>query len=305
MATAEVIANKFISIVVNPQNGGTIEHIGKSLDPETNVLAWYEWDEPAALPLEFSANESAKHWLSRYRGGWQFLTPNAGRECVFNGVRHSFHGESSYMPWTVAAKTSESITLEIRLLSGLKVTRVLTVDSSKAAFTCHTTLSNFTNAPEEVVIVEHAAFQGSPNVVVSAPDRSQWKFDGDYKEDGRDSRVWSEPGVIVNDLAHPIKGRTERMTYLASGSEGWVSIIDTDKGFGAKLLWDPIKLPYLWYWQEQGSSGFPFYGRAQMTALEPASCLPGDGLAGASEGGRSTIIASGEEYAFSVSLELI
>jgi hypothetical protein len=305
MTMLEVIRNEFISIVVNPQNGATIQHIGKSLNPATNVLAWYEWDEPVALPLDFKEDESWKHWLSRYRGGWQFLTPNAGKECVFNGVRHSFHGESSYMPWSVAKKEDDSITLEIILRSQLRVTRVLTIDSFMASITCRTTISNPTNTPQEVVIVEHAAFQGSPNMVVSAPDHSKWRFDGNFKEDDRDSKVWSEPGVISNKLAHPIIDRTERMTYLVSGSEGWISIVDTVKGFGAKLLWNPIELPYIWYWQEQKSPGFPFYGRAEITALEPASCLPGDGLTGASESGRSRVIFAGNEYSFSISLKLI
>ena len=305
MAKVEVISNEFISIVVDPENGGTIAHIGRSLAPKTNVLAWYEWDEPVRLPLEFSENDSARHWLSRYRGGWQVLTPNAGKECVFKGVRYSFHGDSSYLPWSVTCKEESTIALEIILHSRLKVVRVLTINPTMARVDLLTTITNLTDSPEEVVLVEHAAFQGSPNVVVSAPDDSTWKFDGDFVEDGRTTRVWHEPDVAINDLAYPIKHRTERLTYLADGSAGWISIIDSVKGIGAKLTWDPIKLPYHWYWQEQKSPGFPFYGRAEMTALEPASCLPTDTLAGASKAGRSTVIAAGAEFSFSVSLELI
>jgi hypothetical protein len=59
-------------------------------------------------------------------------------------------------------------------------------------------------------------------------------------------------------------------------------------------MWDVKKFPYLWYWQERFSPGFPFYGRAEITGLEPASCYPDEALNGASKSGRSTIIPVGE-----------
>jgi len=300
-----VISNQFITVVVDPHNGGTVSHIGHDKSPASNVLAWYEWNDPEPLSLEFKENESAKHWLSRYRGGWQFLTPNAGKECVFNGIRHSFHGESSYLPWNITSKKDESLTIEITILDSLKISRLFTIDSLKARLICNTTILNLTNSPQEIVIVEHAAFQGSPNVEVSAPDKSQWKFDGDYKEDGREIRTWLESANLGADLVRPIVGKTERMTYLISGNEGWVSIFDTSKGIGAQLSWDAAELPYIWYWQEQGSPGFPFYGRAEMTALEPASCLPSDGLEGASNAGRTKVIAPGTDYSFTICLDLL
>jgi len=299
------ISNEYITVVVDSLNGGTISHIGRDKSPVNNVLAWYEWSNPEPLPLEYKENESAKHWLSRYRGGWQFLTPNAGRECVFNGTRHSFHGESSYMPWTITNKEKETLTLEITILGTFQISRTLTIDSKKASLNCDTKIVNLSSIPQEVVIVEHVAFQGSPSIEVSAPDKSEWKFDGDYKEDGREIRSWTEPGNYTKHLAYPIVGKTERMTYLIKGNEGWVSIFDTKKGIGAQLTWDASELPYIWYWQEQGSPGFPFYGRAEMTALEPASCHPSDGLEGASSAGRTKVIPPGADYRFSVDLNIL
>jgi hypothetical protein len=51
--------------------------------------------------------------------------------------------------------------------------------------------------------------------------------------------------------------------------------------------------------------GFPFYGRAEMTALEPASCLPNDALLGASQAGRSKTIPVGQDLSFSVESEIM
>jgi len=42
-----------------------------------------------------------------------------------------------------------------------------------------------------------------------------------------------------------------------------------------------------------------------MTALEPASCLPTDGLEGASSAGRTKVIAPGKDYSFAVCLDLL
>jgi hypothetical protein len=300
-----VLSNKFITVVVDPANGGTVSHIGRNKSPTSNVLAWYEWNYPEPLSLEFKENESADHWRSRYRGGWQFLTPNAGKECVFQGIRHSFHGASSYMPWIITNKEDETLTLEISILGLFQITRLFTIDSLKARLICNTTILNLTNSHQEIVLVEHVAFQGSPSIKVGAPDKSEWKFDGDYKEDGREIRIWSELGNCGEDLVNPVVGKTERMTYLIGGNEGWVSIFDTEKGVGAQLTWDQVDLPYIWYWQEQGSQGFPFYGRAEITALEPASCHPSDGLDGASSAGRTKVIAPGADYSFSICLDLL
>ena len=96
-----------------------------------------------------------------------------------------------------------------------------------------------------------------------------------------------------------------RLAYLAEGSEGWISIVDGDKGIGARLIWDAKKFPYLWYWQERFSPGFPFYGRAEITGLEPASCYPDEALNGASKSGRSTIIPVNEKISFDLAVEII
>lgn len=303
MSSVEIIRNNFITVVVDPRNGGTIQHIGRDSNPKNNVLAWYEWRTPEALPLEYSEGQSATHWLSRYRGGWQFLTPNAGDECVFNGVRHSFHGESSYLPWRVLSNNGVSLVLEIVVLNTLRVVRELTISTSDASLSSHTRIVNLAPAPQEIVMVEHVAFQGSPTIEVDAPATSEWALDAMYQEDGRSRRFWKETGA--SDLSRPVVDRTERLAYLVSGNEGWISIFDNAKGFGAKIKWDPKVLPYLWYWQEQFSPGFPFYERAEMTALEPASCHPSDALAGASQAGRSTLLPARGEISFTIQVELI
>lgn len=305
MAVLEKLESHHISALVDPANGGTIRHIGRDCNPNSNVLAWYEWKVPEPLPLEYAEGESHKHWISRYRGGWQFLTPNAGKECVHKGRRHGFHGESSTLPWQVTMRSNESLIMELNISSTLHLTRMLSVHPSKSIFHSRTVIKNVSLLPQEIVVVEHVAFQGSSTIQVSAPDKSNWVFPKDFEEDGVEAMLWNESGINRPDLRFPIENKSVRLAYLREGNDGWISIFDQKKGFGARLKWDAKKFPYLWYWQEKFSPGFPFYGRAEITGLEPATCYPNEALIGASQSARSKIIPVNEEISFELDLEII
>ena len=299
------LENQYITAIVNPINGGTISHIGRSLDPTMNVLAWYEWDTPEPMSVAYPENESETHWLSRYRGGWQFLTPNAGNECVHNGQRHSCHGESSILPWTVVSKSANQIVLELTIFDSLHVKRVLEIDSHKPIFRAKTQILNTTQTTQEIVLVEHIAFQGSTTARIDAPEKSVWAFPKGFEEDSGGPMLWSESGIGRPDLRVPIESAFERLVFLLEGNEGWVTIVDKDRKTGARLTWDKEKFPYLWNWEERYSPRFPFFERAEMTGLEPASCYPDDALTGASQSGRSTFISAGQNIEFTTEVELI
>ncbi len=71
----------------------------------------------------------------------------------------------------------------------------------------------------------------------------------------------------------------QRLCYIEELAAGWCAIRNPSKGIGAGLSWDVAAFPHLWFWQEIGGSlGMPWYGRASITALEPASQFPSHGL---------------------------
>ena len=305
MPSLEKLESQHISVLVDPANGGTIRHIGRDSHPNNNVLAWYEWKEPHPLPLEYAEGESHKHWISRYRGGWQFLTPNAGHECVVNGRRHTFHGESSILPWEVTTRKNNLLVMELNIFNSLHLKRSLSLHPTQSILHCETEIENFSQVPQEIVMVEHVAFQGSSTSEISAPEQSSWVFPKEYEEDGVEEMLWKESGIGRPDLRFPVKDKFVRLAFLQEGNEGWVSIFDQVRGIGARLIWDAEKFPYLWFWQERFSPGFPFYGRAEITGLEPATCHPNEALAGASQSGRSTFIPVNEKISFNLDLEII
>ena len=44
------------------------------------LLAYYDWEIPANIAQDTRFSPARQEWPSNYRGGWQFLVPNAGSE---------------------------------------------------------------------------------------------------------------------------------------------------------------------------------------------------------------------------------
>ena len=66
---------------------------------------------------------------------------------------------------------------------------------------------------------------------------------------------------------------------------------------GKKIIgisWDLKAFPHLWFWQEIGGKGFPWYGRTEITAIEPASTWPSYGLEAAISSGQAFFLKPGE-----------
>jgi hypothetical protein len=60
--------------------------------------------------------------------------------------------------------------------------------------------------------------------------------------------------------------------WLGDFDSAWVSIENHDLGLTALLEWDAAVLPYAWVWEELNRSpDFPWFGRARVIAIEPAS----------------------------------
>jgi hypothetical protein len=81
--------------------------------------------------------------------------------------------------------------------------------------------------------------------------------------------------VPGDDQAHAVFGA------LTDFEATWFSITSPNTGLGLKLEWDRSIYPHAWFWQEcHATSGFPWYRRAYVVAIEPANVLPGEGRTG-------------------------
>ena len=94
------------------------------------------------------------------------------------------------------------------------------------------------------------------------------------------------------DLSVVPEAEIERLCYLHDRPEGLAAMQHGKKVIG--ISWDLEAFPHLWFWQEIGGKGFPWFGRAQITAIEPASTWPSFGLEAAIKSGQAFYLKPGE-----------
>ena len=297
------LANEHIVVRLDPERGATIDHLGVTGAAIDNVLAHYDWKSPLPARLGPGYGSSTADWLSEYRGGWQLLTPSGGAESIFNGVVRPFHGEVSRARWTVVSNSVDAATLTTGTHGPLEVSRTLRLDATRSSVVVKTTIKNGSPVPAHAILIEHIAFAGGDNSRVFAPSRTKWRYDPSSPEGKNNDRIldWADSGI-----ASPVSRGKYRLASLLSESEGWVELHNGSRSSPTvRIEWDPRVLPYLWQWQERGSECFPWYGRADITALEPSSVSFSDGLLAAVDRGEAWFVGPGEERSVEVSVGLI
>ena len=250
------LTNGVISVKVDEDLGGEIRSIkmGKS-----EFLADFDWLTPVQNSKSTTYGSAILDWLSEYRGGWQVLFPNAGNENTVMGVPLPFHGEFGRTKTTVITKKKNELVIRkknktIKSFNGSKI--------------------NIPTGPILVDANEMGELQDvKPGLIGS------WPIVSDRKD-----------GQI--DLSVVPSQDAERLCYLHDRPEGWAAMEHGKKVIG--ISWDIEAFPHLWFWQEIGGKGFPWYGRAQITAIEPASTYPSFGLEAAIKSGQAFYLKPGE-----------
>ncbi len=296
MSIVERIASSHAAVHVDLEHGGSIVHFGSSEDSRDNVLAQFE---PAAhsTPVRSIFSDSRADWLRHYGGGWQLLTPNAGDECTVDGVNHPFHGEVSKIAWARQRRSETSMTITAQAVNSLIVTRTMCLVPGRAELEVTTTLKNESDARVPAIFVEHIALASGDDMKVQASERSVWAFPAEPNVLAAE-RPWS------SEFAGPIEVGSSRVMHLFRGSEGWVELRREHRD-SVRVEWNPAELPYLWYWQERRTQGFPFYGRCDVAGLEPASAVFADGLAEAAVRGDAWWLDVHETRSATVRISLI
>ena len=273
-----------LAVDLEPGRGGTIRQI-TLLAGSQRLLYEAGWEPQVAAS---ASSLSGEEWTAQYVGGWQTLVPNGGDECVVDGVRHGWHGESSVAAWTVLDADSVSCRMECVLTTApLRVERVIRVLGDRVLL-CHT-VTNIGAADCTFMWAEHAAFGGDLLRAGAAIDSNATSISIDPRHKTVGAAVdlgsrgtWpllsSADGGVV-DLREPGEG-VSLLAYLGGFPEAaWASLTRQD-GLGIVLVWGSAHHPHMWLWIETGgASGPPWSGRARVVGLEPASSLPAHGLA--------------------------
>lgn len=284
-------------VVIDEDLGGEILHVGPA---GRNTLAHYEWSSPVSARRSPAYDAGGPlDWLSDYRGGWQALLPNAGDPCSVDGVPLPFHGEWSRSRVDVVSQDEHSVTLRSPLRLPLIAERTVAVLPGRAAVRVRTTLRNDGSSRVPYVWGEHPALALGAGARLFIPAGRVEVHDvatGPLSDlEPGSSGTWptaSAASGTVDLSIIPSEG-VERLCYLVDVEQPWAAAADNDTLIG--LSWDRAAFPHLWFWQERGGPGFPWYGRSAITAIEPAAHWPSNGgLQGAIERGQARYLAPGE-----------
>jgi len=265
-----------------------IEFCGREL------LAYYDWEIPANIAQDTRFSPERQEWLSNYRGGWQFLVPNAGSECVVSGVKHPFHGEWSRTEVSIVECSEKSVQMRATMSESMLVERVVSLEPSPMRVKLTTSLQNLSDESTSFIWGEHPAFIAQPGDRIDLPVASV------MDTNGISLGTWP-----ISSFNHPLdvvgsESPTESVHFVTNLSNGWAALRRSE--IGVALAWDVRDFPHVWLWRENGTKGFPFFGRASLIAIEPASSWPGTGLGEARKRGQAFSLSANESRSTVVAL---
>lgn len=310
------IENGILGVTVLPDKGADIyrfEHLSSGLD----VL----WKTPWGLKTSTAhADSSATAWRDRYAGGWQVLMPSAGPSCVYGGVEIPHHGEACASSWEVVRATDGA---DAEVLLGLRLSRMpllierrLHLPAGEATLSLTETVTNTGAVPIDYMWAHHPAIgapllsgesilaTGARTFVVDDMFSTEWS----PVEPGS-RHVWPSSGGAGGVDLGKLPGPDERraiLGYLTDFEEAWWSISNPTLGVEFRLEWSKEIMPYAYLWQEcHASSSYPWWGRAYVIAIEPASSIPARGLTEAITASTHRRLAPNQSDEISISASLL
>ena len=272
---ALVLDNDQIRIEIDPGRGADVLSL-VDLDSGVEVLFSTPWRRRADAiragerPMLAATSEHA--WLEQYRGGWQTLCPNAGPEREYRGAVLGFHGEASVVPWTLSDVTQISAALSVELFT-VPVTIRRTVTLVKSSVHVIDELTNTATTAVTVDYSHHPALGSTFLDAACIVSTNGTQFTADAESQDAPTR-WLDIEPRMGHL--PAPGAEVREFGWLSGfpdnAPAWAAVANPTLGLTVRLSWDGRLLPYAWWWQEfNASKDFPWYTKARVLALEPAS----------------------------------
>jgi hypothetical protein len=281
------LSSELAEVTVLPEKGADILSF-VDLRSGVDVLFKTPWGMRTPGPWA-RRGTTQERWIEAYAGGWQLLLPNGGDECVERGATWGFHGEAALLPWQVISSTESRAELETTLfLTPLCVRRHFALEGRTLQI--EETVTN--ESPEEIEVMwSHHPALGEPflegGCILSAGCRSVL---ADSSEPGSLLAAGSHHDwpfvttatggkVDLREVPWPDEPRSV-LAYLGDFTSGFFAVTNPRLGLGFGLRWPLAMFDKAWLWQEiHASSGWPWFRRAYVVAVEPASTIPAHGMA--------------------------
>lgn len=301
------LQNELIEVTVLSDKGADIYEL--TYRPRAIDVLWKSpWGLPSpAVTLRATASEVA--WVDAYPGGWQVILPNGGDACTVDGVELGFHGEAALAAWDHRILQADDEGCRVQFTTRLRrtpfrITRTMALQPGQPVLQIHERVTNEGGHAVPYMWSHHPAF-GAPFLSeacrIDVGAAQLWADDlraGPANPLTRGERYpW--PAVACGHRLDRVPGQSEPralMAYLEAFESGWYAITNTQLGFGVALAWPSDVFPYAWLWQEMHASpGYPWYAGTYVMAIEPATSIPGQGLAAAIEKtGSHRVLEAGE-----------
>jgi hypothetical protein len=286
---ALTLRNDYVEVTVLAGKGADIYSV---VDIRTGVDVMFKAPWGARVPgLWPRHTTSMERWVEAYPGGWQLLLPNGGDECVERGATWGYHGEAALLPWDVLHRSGAAATLETRLFSApLHVVRDVSLDGP--VLRVREVVTNESPDDLEVMWSHHPAF-GAPflerGCVLSTGSRSVLADDrapgtllsAGSKHPWPVAKTGTGEDVDLRQIPGPDEPRAV-LAYLLDFESGYFAITNPRLHLGIGVRWPLEVFDKAWLWEEVHSgAGWPWFRRAYVVAVEPASTVPGQGMVNA------------------------
>ena len=295
---ALIIENRALRVTVLPGKGSDIiEFLYK---PQDLDLTW-----SSAWGLR--PKNGYRDFLQNYEGGWQEICPNGGSSSEYRGAVFGQHDEVANLSWSTSVDEGdpeEGVLLSVDCSQlPIRLTKRLKLLKELPTLLIEETLENLSAVAVHVMWGQHLVFgppflepgclieTGARQVIVTdepimhrrfCPGRYSWPYVMDHEGKPQDLRVV------------PDHGTGEDIVYLTSLSDGYYRLVNPRRQLSVVVHWDPGRFPYLWFWQQFGGEGHPWYGRHYNLGLEPFAGYPTHGIAEAVNN-RSALTIAGKE----------
>jgi galactose mutarotase-like enzyme len=252
-------------------------------------------------------------FLDNYEGGWQEIFPHGGPPGMYEGASFPQHGESARIPWQVEVVTDTAESVEIVCKARLSIMpfyaeKRFHISGSSAILHMTSVIVNEGSGDLPMMSGQHIVFGepfAGPGSRIDFPLGTSYLahdpsgFALGRRSDGS-SGEWplryGSSGDRIDMAVLPDAGTPSDLHYLTP-SEGWYTITSANQSLRARVSWDHVSHPYVWFWQEFGSENtYPWWGMEYLVGLEPWTSIPGSGLAAAVQSGTARIIKPGGSY---------
>lgn len=319
---AVIIENEKLRITVLAGRGAdVVEFLYK---PQDMDFAWLTSTGIRGNILDPYPKDDEASFMDEYPGGWQTIFPNGGAPSEYHGIALGQHAEVAILPWEyqlledTAERSSVKFTVSTKKFP-YRVEKTFSIKSGSARCDIQERITNlsgetlqamwgthFTFGPpflstdsrvivsEEANVIPHNYPDEASNRRVGTADNFRWPM-------GRDKE-----SKEIDFSKLPAVGTPGEMLYLENLPAGRYRVETPSNKLAAEVTWDNTLFPYLWYWQEYGSSqAAPWFGKHYNIGLEPFSSYPTSGLAEAVTNGSAITFSPFSEKFQSLSFEVL